>query len=110
MRYNNEKVEKILEHISIDSFLKVINTAILLLGDGTKIERHPLETILCYEIPRIKITDRLKPMTKDQASDVIQEFIFQSYLTMSDNNPNPKSELYFEFTEKTRKILDRSYW
>ncbi|MFH0936492.1 MAG: hypothetical protein V1815_02335 [Candidatus Woesearchaeota archaeon] len=108
MEVYNKNIEKILAVIPIDNLLRVIQKAILSVGDGTKIERHDLGSILRYEIPNIRINSypyNKITLTKEESHSIIQEFLSQDYLTFSDNNPNPKTELYFELGEKAKKNL-----
>ena len=59
-----------------------------------------MEVVLMYEA-----FVRNKKITKEQSDTVIQVLLNNNYLTMSDDNPHPETELYFELTDKARKII-----
>ncbi len=83
------------------SLLAIINNGIKSVGDGEKVERKFLETILIYECYK----KNAEQVTRDQASNFIQILLCRGYLDMSDDNPNPKTELYLELSKKGKELL-----
>jgi hypothetical protein len=94
------ELEVIFPHESEHSLLDICDNSIKGVGDCKKIERKALECVFMYEAFL-----RNKSITREQSSGVIQILLGNGYLTMSDDNPNPKTELYFELTDKARKII-----
>ena len=46
-------------------------------------------------------TTKYPELTDPQGDEIIQELLSQHYLTLSKNNPNPKTELYLEIVSFT---------
>jgi hypothetical protein len=105
MNYFNHKVNGYLLDVPLEDLVCI--TVKKIDESGGKIEKQNLKEFLIKGVHILKQSippSNYPELTMDQAHEVAQELLSQHFLTFSDENPNPKTELYFEPTQKAREI------
>ncbi|MFH0936242.1 MAG: hypothetical protein V1815_01015 [Candidatus Woesearchaeota archaeon] len=97
-KYAKFKQEEIFLGHRLYNLLETIKRGIKVVGDGTIINRNPLETILHYEIPNMINGNNIKPISKKQVNNTIQALLFLNYIKSS-------SESY-ELTSKAKRKIE----
>jgi hypothetical protein len=105
MTYHNPRVNGYLLDVPFENL--VCRTISEIDESGGRIEKQQLKQFLIKEVRALRLSippSKYPKLTMQDAHEVVQELLCQHFLTFSEENPNPETELYFEPTQKAREI------
>ncbi len=101
MEFYNPNVARYLLNVPIEDLMEELRDSLEEKGNS-KIERKDLGRFLIEAVPYMRLelprdeTIKYAEIGSEEADKIIQELLSQHFLILSEDNPNPKTELYFK--------------